>query len=422
MRIAVWHNLPSGGGKRALHDQIRALVARGHAVEVWCPSTADATYLPTADVAPHHVHPLRWQEIHAGSRLAEAARWALVGWRRNLAALERHCRACAAEIDRGGFDVLLAHSSAFMAVAPIARFVRCPRVLYLHEPTRVLYEAMPAWPWIPPRLSPGLVARPRELVWRVGERVRLRYFEALAREEAANVAAYDRVLANSLFSRESMLRAYGAKARVCYLGIDPARFVDRGGARRDEVIGVGSFTPAKNIEFVIRAVGAIAPPRPRLVWIGNASAPGYVDRLRALAASLGVELDARTLVTEDALVDALNGASMMVYAPRLEPFGYVPLEAGACGLPVVAVAEGGVRETVVDGVNGLLVEEDEAAMAAAIGRLRADAALRAQLGRNGRAIVAERWSLRAATDRLELHLREVAGGARAGAAPHDPAR
>jgi glycosyltransferase involved in cell wall biosynthesis len=412
VRIAVWHNLPSGGGKRALHDQIRALVARGHTVEVWCPSTADAAYLPTDDVAPHHVHPLRWQDVHAGSGLVEAARWAAGGWRRNLAALERHCRVCAAEIDGAGFDVLLAHSSAFLAVAPIARFVRCPRVLYLQEPTRVLYEAMPAWPWVRTPLSPALLARPRELVWRIGERVRIRYLEALAREEAANVAAYQRVLANSLFSRESMLRAYGVSARVCYLGVDTGRFVDRGLERADAVVGVGSFTPAKNVEFVVRAVGRIAPPRPRLVWIGNASTPGYLERLRALAASLGVELDARTLVTEEALVEALNRASVMAYAPRLEPFGYVPLEAGACGLPVVAVAEGGVRETVVDGVTGLLVDGDEGEMARAIDRLRRDPALRRELARNGARAVAERWSIAAATDRLEAHLREVAGAAR----------
>lgn len=413
MRIAVWHNLPSGGGKRALHDQIRGLVRRGHEVEVWCPPTADRGYLPTADVAREHVRPLRWSEPTAQGGLALAVRWALVDRHRNLAALERHCRECAAEIDAGRFDLFFAHSSAFVAVAPIARFIeKLPRALYLQEPQRVLYEAMPTWPWIPPPFPARAWARPRLLVDYAGMRVRLRYFAALAREEARNVAAYDRVLANSLFSRESMLRAYGVKARTCYLGIDTDRFVDRGLEREDSIVGVGSFTPAKNIEFVVGALARVPAPRPRLVWIGNASAPAYVEKLRALAASRAVELEARTLVSEDELVDALNRASMMVYAPRLEPFGYVPLEANACGLPVVAVAEGGVRETVVDGVNGVLVEEDEAVMARAIERLRGDPVSRRSLGQNGRNVVAERWSLDAALDRLERNLSEVAQGAR----------
>jgi len=55
--------------------------------------------------------------------------------------------------------------------------------------------------------------------------------------------------------------------------------------------------------------------------------------------------------------------------PRLEPFGFAPLEANACGFPVVAVAEEGIRGTVVDGVNGLLVEDHPDAIAHAIQRL-----------------------------------------------------
>jgi len=47
----------------------------------------------------------------------------------------------------------------------------------------------------------------------------------------------------------------------------------------------------------------------------------------------------------------------MVYSARLEPFGLAPLEANACATPVVAVAEGGVRESIRNGVNGVLISE-----------------------------------------------------------------
>jgi len=60
MKIAVWYNLPSGGGKRALYNYVRGLVERGHTIESWCPSTADRSYLPLTEWVPEHVVPLPW--------------------------------------------------------------------------------------------------------------------------------------------------------------------------------------------------------------------------------------------------------------------------------------------------------------------------------------------------------------------------
>src|SRR5260370_35177388 len=58
MKIAVWHNLPSGGGKRALYYHVRGLVEKGHSVEAWCPSTSDRNYLPLSEVITEHVAPI----------------------------------------------------------------------------------------------------------------------------------------------------------------------------------------------------------------------------------------------------------------------------------------------------------------------------------------------------------------------------
>src|SRR5262245_43194933 len=58
MRIAVWHNLPSGGGKRALYNLVRGLAARGHEITAWCPPTADPDYLPLNSIVHEKVLPL----------------------------------------------------------------------------------------------------------------------------------------------------------------------------------------------------------------------------------------------------------------------------------------------------------------------------------------------------------------------------
>jgi glycosyltransferase involved in cell wall biosynthesis len=116
-------------------------------------------------------------------------------------------------------------------------------------------------------------------------------------------------------------------------------------------------------------------------------------------------------VSDAELLDALNRARVMLYTSRLEPFGYAPLEANACGTPVVAVAEGGVRETVLDGVNGFLAERDPASLAAALARLLDDPGLAEEMGRRAALHVRERWSLEASIDRLEAHLHAAAAAA-----------
>ena len=97
------------------------------------------------------------------------------------------------------------------------------------------------------------------------------------------------------------------------------------------------------------------------------------------------------------------GKDRMVFV-RIIDLEHGVLEANACGVPVVGVAEGGVRETIIDGVNGLLVDDDTNAMGAAIEQLLADSLGPRRLGMAARSLVVERWSLRAAVDRLEAKL------------------
>ena len=109
----------------------------------------------------------------------------------------------------------------------------------------------------------------------------------------------------------------------------------------------------------------------------------------------------REMVDDETLVELLNRATLLLYTPRLEPFGYAPLEAGACGLPVVTVPEGGTRETVVDGFNGLWATPEEAGIAQSVLRLLENPTLARELGENGSKWVREKWTLEGACDRLE---------------------
>ena len=404
MKVAVWHNLPSGGGKRALYDHVKGLTARGHVVESWCPPTADQEFLPMGDLVPEHIVPLEmfdrkgpraWARLRTAGSLTSAL----------LASSDQHSRACATAIEERGFDIVLAASSQLYAVTSLARHLRLPSLLYHQEPARRLYEAQPRLPWV------ALDDHERfHLRARLQDAFRVHALRLQARAELEGVQAYDRVLCNSSFSRESMLRAYGIDAPVCYLGVDSERYQDLGRPRQRVVVGLSAFQPWKRIEVVIRAVAAMDRPLPALWWIGNAADPAYFEQMVRLAQQEEVDFTPHLAVSHAELVRLLNEAWVMAYAPRLEPFGYAPLEAAACGVPVVAVSEGGVRETVVNGVTGLLVDS-ERDLPRALQQVVDDAALARRLGQAGRRKAETTWSLAAATDRLEAHLFDLVGEA-----------
>ena len=404
MRIAVWHNLPSGGGKRALYDHVRGLVARGHTVEAWCPPTAVHDFLPLGDIIPEHVVDLEWPT----SRRRSDEWQVTLEMERSVAAMDARGRQCAAEIDAGSFDVVFANTCMLFRTTAIGRFVRTPAVLYLQEPMRWLYEAQPALPWL--ARPEGSWSPWKLLTYRSAfvDLRTLRNHRVQAREEVGNAAAFRRILVNSYFSRESILRAYGLESEVCYLGVDTQHFVDKGMPRENKVVGLGSIHREKNVKLAIEAMGAIAAPRPELVWVGNFSDRAYLEEMLQLAEAKNVVFKPLVMVSDEELLDVLNRAAVMIYAPRLEPFGLAPLEANACGVPVVAVAEGGVRETVSDGVTGLLVAHDPEAVAAAATRLLQDAAFARRLGNQARQAVEAKWSLSAATDRIEQQLARCA--------------
>lgn len=404
MKIAVWHNLPSGGGKRALYDHVRGLITRGHEVEAWCPPTADRSYLPLSEIVPEHIVPLRGFDNDARStkRRLYQLRWN--SWAK-LRSMERHSRECARQMHAKKFDLLFAASCFLYHTPPIGRFVSMPSVLYLQEPNRSLYEAQPELLWTAATwTTKGSFSW---LFWKSAlQRLkRLPALRVVAREERRSALAFDQILVNSFFSRESVLRAFGIDSKVCYLGVDTDHFVNQNKKRESFVVSLGSLVPAKNIAFLVESVGKVSSSlRPRMVLIANIIDTVYWSRIKKLAEKVEVAVELKHRISDAEIVDLLNRARVMLYAPRLEPFGYAPLEANACGTPVIAVAEGGVRETVRDGVNGILVEHDPASMAAAIERVMLDDDLHGRLSAQAQKLAKEVWSLGPSIDRLERRL------------------
>lgn len=414
MKIAVWHNLPSGGGKRALHDHVAGLVRRGHHVECWSPDTAVLGYMPLSPYAVEHAVPLRSVTADGRGRIGRRLK-PLRDLKSMIAGMESHSRRCAEEIEAGDFDLLFANSCGVFAAPFIGRYTSLPSVLYLQEPCRPFYEALLTpdrnrlmWVPGPSKHAPGRSLRQRQRdASDFAETLLYTYtFGVQAREENRNVRAFDQVLCNSLFSRETFLRVYGRDTRVCYLGIDTDEFPPSPEAKGRYVIGLGKFGANKGIDLAVRALASIpADRRPDLVWVGDSASTSYLEEITTLALRSGVNFLPRRMVSQAELVDLLGRAAVMLYTSRLEPFGYAPLEANACGTVVVGVAEGGVRETVRDGENGTLVDGDDAeALGRAVLRYVDDPEAANLEGARARQHVLARWRVEDANDRLEAEL------------------
>jgi glycosyltransferase involved in cell wall biosynthesis len=170
---------------------------------------------------------------------------------------------------------------------------------------------------------------------------------ALARWDRATAGRVDRFLANSQYVAGRIARYYNREAEVVYPPVDTDFFTpDEGQAERFFLV-VSALVPYKRIELAIDACRAVDVP---LKIVGEGP---ELPRLRARAGP-HTEFVGRA---DDTALRALYRRTTALLLPGEEDFGMAPVEAQACGRPVVAVARGGALESVDVGVTGVLVPE-----------------------------------------------------------------
>lgn len=232
---------------------------------------------------------------------------------------------------RGGWDLL--HALAF--VAPLA--ARLPVAVTVYDLSFVRYPE----------------------AFRAPNRMYLRLFTRLTCRRAAGI------LTISQAAREDLVRLWGLppeRIEVAYPGVDPrfrplpaeavVAFRARHGLPDRFILYVGTLEPRKNLEVLLEAVARLSPPVPLILIGGRGWKPAFLSRLREL------EREGRArwvgFVPDAELPLWYNAAALFAYPSRYEGFGMPPLEAMACGTPVIAARASSLPEVV--GEAGWLVD------------------------------------------------------------------
>lgn len=399
MRIALFHNLPSGGAKRAVHEWMRRL-PHNHVVDVYTISTANHDF---CDIRPfahaHEVMNFTPRKLFGSpfGRLNQLQRW------RDLLYLTRIHKAMAAEINIGDYDVLFANPCMVTFIPILLQYIEIPSVYYLHEPFGAGFVRHFERPYHTNNSWRESLNRVDPFIWL--------YQHQLDFMQKRSFYKTKLILANSQYTGEVHKKMFGEPALFCPYGVDLKKFYPiTDSARGNYVISVGEMTPRKGFDFVVESLGNIpADKRPRLIIASNMVDDDELNFIQGLAANTGVNLEFRFQLNTEQLRLLYNRAQLCVYAPVQEPFGLVPLEAMACGTPVVGVREGGVQESVVHEYNGLLVERDPQKFGAAIQYMLANPDLAAVYGQNGREYVIKNWTWDQSVSRLIAYLEECAG-------------
>jgi glycosyltransferase involved in cell wall biosynthesis len=412
MKIALFHNLPPGGAKRALFEHAKALRQRGHRLDAYTTSVAAENFLPLAPYCDNvytYDAPARESTQHLPGPLQKVHSF-LTGYRVAIKVLEQWeqlYRGMAMDIERRGYDLVYAHNCRVLQSPHLLYCLKLPTLYYCQDSLRYFHE----WSLHTPedydrvRVPVGKVKFHGHIVTETVHRI----WEACADRDTLHARSADRVLVNSFYSREVMVREYGINPHVCYLGVDTDYFSPTipFEDRRQVVVGVGAIGEHKRYDFLIDAVGQIPQERrPPLEIYGydligqEGEESTLLKQLRVRAAKQNVELTVHRDVTDDLIRDAYQKAGVVAFVPQLEPFGFIPLEAMACGAPVVGIAEGGVRESIVRGETGLLIERDPQQFGEALDTVLNDKRQARRISEQGRENVCRCWTWQHSTDRL----------------------
>jgi glycosyltransferase involved in cell wall biosynthesis len=258
-------------------------------------------------------------------------------WMQRLPGIDKHFKKFfalypAAFRSFGVIDAPVAWVSASTFAKCLRFSPRTASILYCHNPTRFLWQA---------EEYVDHETRSRSLSTLVNLTS-----PALRTIDRAAARAYDVIVANSENVRRRIAKCYGRDAELVYPPVDVDRFDV---SRKDDgfYLVVSRLVAYKSIQRAIEAANALGR---RLVIVGNGP-----DRNRLLGMA-GPTVEFRGHVSDPEVRNLMETCTALIF-PGEEDFGITPVEAAACGKPVLAYKGGGALETVIEGETGCFFDQ-----------------------------------------------------------------
>ncbi|MFN4098266.1 MAG: glycosyltransferase [Pararhodobacter sp.] len=237
------------------------------------------------------------------------------------------------ELDLSAYDLVISSESG-PAKGVIVR-PDAAHVCYCHSPMRYIWDHYSEY-------SSNLGWLQRAYFGRVAH--------SLRQWDVSTAARVDCFVANSRFVAERIRRFYNRDSVVVNPPVDLSHYQPAQGRTRDHFLFVSELVPYKRADLAVEAFRTLDRP---LKIVGKGPELARLQRI----ATPNVEFLGR--VSGDTLRDLYQGAKALIF-PQVEDFGIVPVEAMACGTPVIAYDRGGARDSVLSGVTGLFFDTQDA--------------------------------------------------------------
>ncbi|MCL4354086.1 glycosyltransferase family 4 protein [Patescibacteria group bacterium] len=359
MKIAIFHELGFGGARRAAVEIAREL-KKENIVDLYFTDSKNLASSEEKNAFSNFFYyeftPKKWNGKNWKTKLYKESL--------ELIILNNLHKKIARDINGKRYDLIFVHPSKLTQAPFILKFLNAPIVYYCPEPLRIVYD---------PFLKLTDLAFSKKITEEIFRTTR-KFIDK------KNINQSRMILTNSNFTKEWIRNSYKKDSIVSYLGVDTNIFKPLNIKKEYDILFFGEKSDIEGYPLLKQAISFF----------------NKTPKIKVL--------ERNENFSDKDLVREYNKAKILVALSKNEPFGLIPLEGMACGIPVVAVNEGGYKETVVNGKTGYLIDRDPKVLFEKLNYFLQNEKIRKEFGANATRYIAKNWTWKNNVNKLSQTL------------------